>query len=73
VERWRLVDGGTTIEANVTIDDSGAFNAPWSGRARWKKFNGPLMESTCAENNENYGRFLGLREYPMPEAKMLDF
>jgi hypothetical protein len=73
VERWRLVDGGTAIEATVTVDDPGAFNAPWSGLVRWTKFNRPLIESTCAENNENYGKFLGLREYPMPEAKKPDF
>jgi len=73
VERWRLVDGGTAIEATVTVDDPGAFNAPWSGLVRWTKFNRPLIESTCAENNENYGKLLGLREYPMPEAKIADF
>jgi hypothetical protein len=31
------------------------------------------MESTCAGNNENYGKFLGLREYPMHEGKTPDF
>ena len=73
VERWKLIDGGNAIEASVTVEDAGAFNAPWSGLVRWTKMNGPLMESTCAENNENYGKFLGLREYPMPEAKTPDF
>lgn len=73
VERWKLVDGGSGIEATVTFDDPGSFNAPWSGLVRWTKLNGPLVESTCAENNENYGKFLGLREYPMPEAKTPDF
>ena len=73
MERWKIVDGGNAIEATVTVDDPGAFNAPWSGLVRWKKMNGPMMESTCAENNQNYEKFLGLREYPMPEAKMPDF
>jgi len=67
------VDGENAIEAIVTVDDPGAFNAPWSGLVRWTKFNRPLIESTCAENNENYGKFLGLREYPMPKAKKPDF
>ena len=40
---------------------------------QWVKLSGPLMESTCVENNQNYGKFLGLREYPMPEAKTPDF
>jgi hypothetical protein len=73
VERWKLIDGGKAIEATVTIDDPGAFNAAWSGLVRWTKMDSPLMESVCAENNENYGKFLGLREYPMPEAKTPDF
>jgi hypothetical protein len=73
VERWKLADGGKTIQATVTIDDPGTFNAPWSGLVRWAKMEGPLVESVCAENNENYGKFLGLREYPMPEAAAPDF
>jgi hypothetical protein len=73
VERWKLVDGGNAIEASVTIDDPGAFNAPWSGSVRWTKLNGPIVESVCPENNENYQKILGLSEYPMPEAKTPDF
>jgi hypothetical protein len=73
VERWKVVDGGNAIEAAVTFDDPGAFNAVWSGLVRWIKVNGPILESVCAENNENYRNFLGLSEYPMPEAKTSDF
>jgi hypothetical protein len=73
VERWRLVDGGNALEATVTVEDPGAFNAPWSGMARWQKVNRPMIESICAENNLNYERFFKLREYPMPEAKIPDF
>jgi hypothetical protein len=73
VERWKIVDGGNAIEATVTVDDSGTFNAPWSGQTRWQKVNRPMVESACAENNLNYERFFKLNEYPMPEAKTLDF
>ena len=73
VERWKIVDGGNAIEATVTVADPGAFNAPWSGKARWQKVNRPIVESVCAENNLNYERFFKLREYPMPEAKTPDF
>jgi hypothetical protein len=45
VERWKLLDGGNAIEATVTFDDHGAFNAPWSGMVRWSKMNGPILES----------------------------
>jgi hypothetical protein len=73
VERWKLLDGANAIEATVTFDDSGTYNAPWSGRVRWSKMNGPMVESVCAENNENYQKILGLSEYPMPEAEKPDF
>jgi len=72
-ERWRIVDGGNTLEAAVSVEDSGAFKAPWSGLARWQKVNRPWQESICAENNLNYERFFKLNEYPMPEAKTPDF
>ena len=73
VERWKLIDGGNAMEAIVTFEDAGAFRAPWSGRVRWRKVNDPMVESVCAENNENYGAFLGLSEYPMPQAARPDF
>jgi hypothetical protein len=73
VERWKVADGGNAIEARVTFDDPGTFNEPWTGLVRSTKLNGPILESVCAENNENYGKFLGLSEYPMPEAKTPDF
>ncbi len=73
VERFRRSEDGNGLEATVTVDDPGTFQVPWSGRVRWSKRNGPLMESVCAENNENYGRWLGMREYPMPEARSPDF
>jgi hypothetical protein len=73
VERWKIINGGSAIEATVMFDDPDAFNSPWSGLVRWTKLNGPILESVCAENNENYETFLGLSEYPMPEAKTPDF
>ncbi len=60
VERWKLTNGGKAIEAAVTVDDPGTFNAP-------------LLESICAENNDAFEKYFGLMEYPMPEAKTPDF
>ncbi len=72
VERWRVA-GGKEIEATVTVEDPGAFKAPWSGLVRWTKVNRAMMESICQENNLNYEKFLHVSEYPMPEAKTPDF
>jgi hypothetical protein len=73
VERWRIADGGKTLEATVTVDDPGAFKAPWSGRVRWQKINRGMEEWICAENNLGYEELFKLPEYPMPVANALDF
>jgi len=74
VERWKLINDGKGIEAAVTVEDPGTFNAPWSGTARWQKVDrGTMLESICAENNVAFEKYFGLMEYPMPEAKTPDF
>jgi hypothetical protein len=73
VERWKLNDGAKEIEATVTVDDPGAFKAPWSGVVRWQKVNRPMTEWACAENNLGYEQAFGLREYQMPVANNADF
>jgi hypothetical protein len=75
VERFKLADGGKTLEATVTVDDPGTFNQPWSGTVRWQRVDrGQILESICAENNDAFEKyFVNLREYPMPEAKKPDF
>ena len=73
VERWQVLNGGNAIEVTVTFEDPAAFSPAWSGRVRFAKLDGPMVESVCAENNENYGTLLGLSEYPMPEARTPDF
>ena len=74
VERWKVVDGGKALEATVTVEDGGAFKAPWSGKVRWEKAeNRTLEEWVCAENNLGYEQDFKLKEYPMPVATRPDF
>jgi hypothetical protein len=70
VERFRLADGGRTLEANVTIDDRGAFTMPWSAVQRWRRQQGPLIEDACAENIPDY---FGFETVPIPRAETPDF
>jgi len=67
VERWRLVDGGKTLEVNITVDDPEAFNQPFSMIQRYRRETGRLLEEVCAENN---GPFFGER---VPTANKPDF
>jgi hypothetical protein len=73
VERFKIMDGGNTLETTFTVDDPGAFKAPWSGLVRFEKVNRPIEEWACAENNLGYEQLLKLREYPMPVANTPDF
>jgi hypothetical protein len=71
VERWKLVDGGRTLQATVWVDDPGAFNMPWSAVQRWRRGQErPMLEQICAENNYDYFNY---DVAPIPEAKAADF
>jgi len=74
IERFRLEDGGKSMEVNVRVDDPGAFTAPWSAVQRYRPDHRatevPLHEMVCAENNEDHFN-QGL--YPIPQADKPDF
>jgi hypothetical protein len=82
VERFRMIDGGKTLEARVHVEDPGAFTTAWDALQRYRRIdssgdkNDPrvpragLEEMACAENNGD--RFdEGLE--PIPQADRPDF
>jgi hypothetical protein len=71
VERFKLVDGGKTLEVLVQVDDPGAFTTPWSAIQRFNRRQaGPLNEHICQENNPNYFNY---DPVPKPQAEQPDF
>jgi len=71
VERFKLIDGGSTLEMSFTVEDPGAFNAPWTGtRNRQRVQRGPLEENICAEDTAN---FFDHEIEPLPTAERPDF
>jgi hypothetical protein len=38
VERYRLTDNGNVLEANLHIEDPGAFTAPWNAAQRFRQY-----------------------------------
>ena len=71
VERFKLIEGGKTLQAEVTVDDPGAFNMPWSAIQRYRSVHeGPLPEKACAEDTQN---FFGYDLEPIPQADKPDF
>jgi hypothetical protein len=78
VERFRLIDGGNTLEVAFTVEDPGAFYQPWAGtRNRHRVVNSNaqlpnalLPEFDCAAANDDYYN-IGLE--PVPTAEKPSF
>jgi hypothetical protein len=70
VERFTIDPDGKNLTAIATVDDPETFNAPLSMQQRWFKADGPMRETVCAENNQDYFH-QGL--FPVPAANTPDF
>jgi hypothetical protein len=70
VERFKVAADGKALEAQVTVDDPDAFNEPLHLRQGWRKVDNPMLETACAENNEDY---FHQNLFPIPEADKPDF
>jgi hypothetical protein len=70
VERFTIEPGGKGMSALVTVEDPDTFNAPLTMTRRWFKFDGPMLETVCAENNDDVFK---QNLFPQPEAKTPDF
>jgi hypothetical protein len=80
VERFRLMENGTQLQAEFTVDDPGTFNAPWSGIVTYRRRGGAaeLTETPCAESSAlNGGAWFpqgtGSEVIPIPIASKPDF
>src|SRR6202163_4502447 len=66
-ERWRMIEGGKTMEVNIRIEDPVAFNEPWSAVQHYRRVQQEMIEEACAENNAH------LFDYHIPIADKADF
>ena len=71
IERFKLVGGGNTLQVSFTVEDPGAFNAPWSGIVRYQHARAPatLFEEPCAETSVGHPG----DAFPIPVAGKADF
>jgi hypothetical protein len=70
VERYKIVDGGKTLQVLFAVDDADAFNMKWSAVMNYRRVTSHLIESICAENNMDH--FTG-KLFPIPIAEKPDF
>ncbi len=78
IERYRISSDRKTMEVRFTVDDPGAFTAPWSARARFAARRPNWEEEVCAENNRFVGQVtvggkVYTNEVPMPVAEKPEF
>jgi hypothetical protein len=66
-ERWKLTEGGKTLEVAIRAEDADTFNEPWSAIRRYRRVQQPMTEEVCAENNAH------LFDYHVPVANTPDF
>jgi len=71
VERFHLTDGGKGLQADVTIEDPVALKQPWHLVHRWRKVEGTVIESRCADG-EMVNPF-GQNAEPIPTSVKPDF
>ena len=71
VERFRMIEGGQTLEVKVHVEDPGAFTMPWNAVQLYRRMNnGPMVETVCAENNgDHFDHNIGA----IPTAERPDF
>ena len=70
VERLTIEADGTHLTGIAKVEDPDAFNAPLVMQQRWFKAKSPMIETVCAENNNDYFS-QGL--FPVPVADKPDF
>ena len=70
VERYHLIEGGKTLQADITIEDPTTFIQPLQVIHRWRRAQGPMIESSCPEGNFNY---FNQDVEPLPTAEQPDF
>ena len=87
VERFRVIEGGRTLEVRVRVEDKGAFRTPWNAVQRFSRFEGEGanqgvlgQESLCADgaafadaDAASYGESHTKGLVPLPVAKRPDF
>jgi hypothetical protein len=69
IERFRVIDGGKTLQVELHVEDPGAYTMPWDAVQRYDRADQEYVESVCAENNQLE---LGQLD-PMPVATTPDF
>jgi len=67
VERYRVTNGGKTLEVQLLVEDPDTYNQPWQAIRRYDSDTADLGENICQEGNFN------LFDYGIPIDNTPDF
>ena len=52
VERFRVIEGGRTLEVRFHVEDAGAFTMPWDAVARFKRIEPGVADNSLVVPND---------------------
>jgi len=68
-ERWRVIEGGLTMEVRIKVEDPDTFEQPWESFVEYRRAQQPFGEIICQEGNfQLFGD-----DYGIPQAEKPDF
>jgi len=89
IERFHLIEDGKVLEANVHVEDPGAFTMPWNAIQRFRQYEVAVRQvpierlaqlASAPEGPlremicaENPNSFMGMPHRPLPQAVVPDF
>ena len=68
IERFRLVEGGQVLEANLHIEDPGAFTMPWNGIQRFRQYEAAVRKV----GSKGIAQLASVAEGPLQELVCAD-
>ena len=72
IERYRLIEDGQKLQADITIEDPVVFKQPLHVMHQWRRVQGPMTESRCVDG-ERYNPLPKELVEPLPTADRPDF
>jgi hypothetical protein len=68
VERFHLIEGGSVLEANVHVDDPGAFTTPWNAIQHYRQYEAAVRKMPV----ERLAQLASVAEGPLTEQVCAD-
>ena len=70
IERFHLVDGGNELQADVHVEDPGAFTTPWDAKMRYRKYE--LVAARAKQRGVQLAALATPEDGPLNEAICAD-